>query len=85
MTLVLGNSHVKYMSEYLSKDDYSVFAYPGYRVRDFLNESVIFEVVPFFSKVVVGGGANDIGYKAPHRIISDIQLLCDRIHSDSPR
>ena len=49
MAVVIGHSQIKYLSEYLPKDSYSVFAFPGYRIRQFLTEDVLYDVVPYFS------------------------------------
>jgi hypothetical protein len=49
MSLVIGHSQTKYLSDYLNVEDYSVLSYPGYRTSQFLEEDVIFEVSPFFS------------------------------------
>lgn len=48
MAVVIGHSQTKYLSQYLS-EGYEVFAYPGYRTRQFLQESILYEVLPFFS------------------------------------
>ena len=48
MPLVIEHSpKVKYLRDYLSKDDYSVFSYPGYKTSQFLEEDIIFDVSPF--------------------------------------
>ena len=49
MALVIGHSQTKYLSDYLSVEDYSVFSYPGYRTSQFLEQNVLFEVSSYFS------------------------------------
>ncbi|XP_053406440.1 uncharacterized protein LOC128559236 [Mercenaria mercenaria] len=84
MPFVVGHSQTKYLSQYLSTDSYTVFSYPGYRTCDILKKDIIYEVVPFFSVVVVVVGANDIGSRSPQQIVSDIRLLCEHFHLRSP-
>ncbi|KAH3737098.1 hypothetical protein DPMN_043674, partial [Dreissena polymorpha] len=43
------HSQAKYLSDYLNKSEFSVFAYPGYKTHEFAKEYAIQEVLPFFS------------------------------------
>lgn len=79
MPLVIGHSQTKYLSEYFSADEYSVYSYSGYRTLQFLEEDCIFDVAPYFSVVVLVVGANDIGSRKPTDIVSDIEKLCAEI------
>lgn len=49
MALVIGHSQVKYLCDKLSKHDFCVFSFPGYKTAQFLKEDVLFDVIPYFS------------------------------------
>ncbi|KAL4233383.1 hypothetical protein ACF0H5_008064 [Mactra antiquata] len=84
MALVLGHSQTKYLSEYFNSESYSVFSYPGSKTRDLLRDDFMYDVLPFFSAVVLVSGTNDVGRMVPECIVKDLFDLCDEIKQCSP-
>jgi len=49
MALVIGHSQTKYLSEYLFKENFSVYSFPGAKTLDYLDKDYLFDVAQYFS------------------------------------
>lgn len=69
MALVFGHSQVKYLHEYIDSEDIVTLCYPGYKVKDFLDLDIVFQVVPsvsvsvFYNDIIISlSFSNNVKY-----------------------